>query len=495
MITANFPNYEILYNDDGKISTQDYVYIFSLVLFHSCVLMKDENFQKCCNNLDGRQQTLMVNFLKYMRKSCAKISKEMLRHAIKQVAKESSPPHFIELGSPLKTPTKLERSPPPKEYAEIKMREFKHLKTQLENERFERNLLEVEMKQSHEKIESLVKKCRDLGREVQCLRNDMFTEKNNENITPNVQREELMRAKLEKKIKSHEDTIEDLRAEIAELKECKEKFVKKATMIDQERRSLLVKLSEFDFSYKELQTELDAREEKIQYLEKSNNELLQILNETRASQSRDADSSSDFTCSTYHTMGNNSSGENLGSIIDLQLKEKESENSVLKDLLASANNTKDDLEVTITALQNTISNLRHDIQEQEESRKSVSSALNQKIDLLKEKLQSTIRLNEETQQRERALEDQLAREKKFNDKINSNTIIMKGKIKIAREQLSEAEKHYADAHGKLIAANQENEKLKTCHEQEKKNIKKTYEEKLEKLKQQMVSHFLNHILA
>lgn len=414
------------------------------------------------------------------------ITKELLRHAIKQVAQVFSPPPFMSLGSPLKTPTKLERSPPPKEYAEIKLRELKYLKTELENERFERNLLEVEMRQSHEKIDSLVKKCKDLGREVKALRNEMFSENNQENATPNVQqREEQLRARLEKKIKSQDETIQDLRTEIAELKECKEKFVKKATMIDKERRELLIKLSEFDYSFNELQMELGARDEKIQTLEKSNNELLQLLNDAR---SRDPDSSSDcleFTSSSHH----NSSGENLGCVIDLVLKDKESENSQLKDLLASVNTTKEDLEDTVTSLKNTISSLRHDVQEQEEAKKTISATLNEKVDLLKEKLMSVMRLNEETKQRESELEDQLEREKQFNDKINENLNIFKDKLKVERVLLNEAEKRHADV---LHAANQENEKLKVCLDEERINITKRYEEKLAEWKDMMVSFFNNY---
>lgn len=60
------------------------------------------------------------------------------------------------VGSPLRTP-KCSKSPltPNKEIFNDKMRELKMVKAQLENERYEKNMLEIEVKQNQDKAESL----------------------------------------------------------------------------------------------------------------------------------------------------------------------------------------------------------------------------------------------------------------------------------------------------------------------------------------------------
>lgn len=89
-----------------------------------------------------------------------RITKEFLRQAIKEACPMSSSPHlhFMNVGSPLRTP-KVKKSPstPNKEVFNEKIKELKMIKTQLENERYEKNMLEIEVKQNQEKSESLGK--------------------------------------------------------------------------------------------------------------------------------------------------------------------------------------------------------------------------------------------------------------------------------------------------------------------------------------------------
>lgn len=81
----------------------------------------------------------------------------MIKIAIRDAVPLPTPQiNFLQLGSPLSTP-KGNRSPatPNRELFNEKVRELKSVKTQLENERYEKSLLESEMKQNAEKIESL----------------------------------------------------------------------------------------------------------------------------------------------------------------------------------------------------------------------------------------------------------------------------------------------------------------------------------------------------
>ena len=72
-----------------------------------------------------------------------------------------SSPHlnFLSLGSPLRTP-KAKSTPtstPNKEVFNERMRELKMTKAQLENERYEKNMLEIEVKQNQDKAEIIGK--------------------------------------------------------------------------------------------------------------------------------------------------------------------------------------------------------------------------------------------------------------------------------------------------------------------------------------------------
>lgn len=68
--------------------------------------------------------------------------------------------HFMNVGSPLRTPKSNDKnqSTPNKEYFNEKMRELKMVKGQLENERYEKNMLEVECRQNQDKAEEFGEK-------------------------------------------------------------------------------------------------------------------------------------------------------------------------------------------------------------------------------------------------------------------------------------------------------------------------------------------------
>lgn len=484
----NFPDYEILMNETKTISIEDYIYIFSLFLYHSFVIKGNENLLKCCQKLSERNQLYIMRFIKYMkdeRDKDGKITKEMLRQGIKETASVGfSPPPFIALGSPLKTPTKLERSPPPKEQS----KELKHVKVQLENERFERNLLEVEVKQTQEKIESLVKKCRDLSREVQLLRNHQAAENNTENVDPNIHRVEHIKAKMEKEIRTRDDTICDLKIEISDLSQCKQSLLEKINMIEKERKELLSKLCDFDESMNALQSQITLKDEKILYLEQSNEELVQILSEYRQKSVKDISSDClEFSCSTYFTGMNSSGGENLGSIIDLQLKDKESEVTILKEQLESAKSEKEDLHQIIQELKSQIASLQQDNTDHEENLKSLKENLSRKIDILKDNLKEAMSNHHQSEKREKELEDLLEREKKFNVKVDEHNQKWEKKLTEERSKLTKLHEEYNDLQKEYQVVILQKEMLENQQAIKLRETTDAYERKLELAKQKMVS--------
>lgn len=153
---ANFPSFDIS-------QKTDYLFTVSLLLYNACVQRENEFFQKCCKQLDARQQSYIAKFFKFLKAALdrnATISRELIKEAIREAVPPPTTPqfNFLQLGSPLSTP-KACKSPstPNREMFNEKIRELKSIKTQLENERYEKSLLESEMKQNLDKIESLGK--------------------------------------------------------------------------------------------------------------------------------------------------------------------------------------------------------------------------------------------------------------------------------------------------------------------------------------------------
>lgn len=105
-----------------------------------------------------KHQTIVVNFFASIKQALEKnetLTKEIIRSSIKEAIPVSPAFKFI-CSSPLKTPDKTPLTPFKIFYHE-KTKELSKIKTMLENERYERNMLDVEVKQYEEKIELLGK--------------------------------------------------------------------------------------------------------------------------------------------------------------------------------------------------------------------------------------------------------------------------------------------------------------------------------------------------
>lgn len=144
------------FDDTNKVSPLDHMYIFSMILFHSCVKQTLVYFQKSCETLCNRHQVTIASFLGLMSKCTSnkeKLNKTTLRRVINEageyldiylfsltfndilVAPPNSPGlglPFLNMYSPIKTP-KMEKSPPTpsKIYHDEKMRELKFVKVNL----------------------------------------------------------------------------------------------------------------------------------------------------------------------------------------------------------------------------------------------------------------------------------------------------------------------------------------------------------------------------
>lgn len=153
-----FPSYEIVHDDAQNISSQEFIYVYSLLLFHSCVICANSFFQTCCGSLDPKHQEIVFKFfasLKQAQENKEPITKEVLRLSIKEAVMSSPRLKFVS-SSPIKTPDKSSATPS-KAFYYAKAKELQRSKAMLENERYERNMMEVELKQYEEKLQSLRK--------------------------------------------------------------------------------------------------------------------------------------------------------------------------------------------------------------------------------------------------------------------------------------------------------------------------------------------------
>ncbi|CAO1399270.1 unnamed protein product [Diamesa serratosioi] len=368
-IKDQLPDFEILYDDTGRISPLDFMYIISFLLYYSCVRQAHPYSQKCCSKLDQKHQLAIAKFfglLKTHFDNKDKINKTLIRQAIHQSAPLSpGVVPFLQIGSPIRTP-KANKSPPTptRQLFMEKTRELKTIKAQLDTERYERGCLEVQVKLNEEKILNMTQDRKKLNREIQELRSEHLS-KDTENSSPNkLVRDEQLKYRLGKEISERDEKILDLKCEVERLQELIQLSTNRMTFTEKEMLVLKERIKDLDASVDDLREQLEAKDEKIIYLQESNAELQTYINETRTSISRELNSSCeglDFS----NTIGFNStsSGENLGKcIIDLQLKEREVEIQNLKEVMDKITTEKNELEAAKIQLDEEMKSLQTTIE-------------------------------------------------------------------------------------------------------------------------------------
>ena len=154
--------FEASVTDDSNESftSDDKISIISLLLYYSCVVKVSQFFQECCKSLSTEDQSYIFTFFGVI-KQAYENNEPVTQHIIAQAIQKAVPasPQFKFLSSsPMKTPDKFSPSnTPAKRISHEKLMKLKFLKTQLENERYERNLVETELKESEEIIARLRK--------------------------------------------------------------------------------------------------------------------------------------------------------------------------------------------------------------------------------------------------------------------------------------------------------------------------------------------------
>ncbi|KAM7347652.1 mushroom body defect isoform 2-T2 [Cochliomyia hominivorax] len=366
-----YSSFELNFDDENCLSSADYIYVYSLLLHFCCVKHPETVFHEICQRLpDGAQQFIAAFFKELL--DTEPITKEALRHAIAEVANsQGTPPRlnesfssgitsvsvgglstasFSRCESPLKTPKRCagpQRISPstPKSYLlEERTRELYNLRAQLETERYEKGLLEVQIKQNEDKIQKLNHDHKRLLQQIQDLKNDILVNTASDGCANRDGEENQIQKRLLKELNQKEQEIIKLSDILRTLKE--EKALVEEKRIYAEKQIILCKnrIQELDFKVDELTEELEKKNGQIKYLTDSKMELEQFISETRSSSSGlnpDLNASVDCLDSSFLLKSNNTNGtnslsspENLGvSVVDVQLREKEHENQLLKEEL------------------------------------------------------------------------------------------------------------------------------------------------------------------
>ncbi|KAL9879413.1 rootletin isoform X2 [Glossina fuscipes] len=358
-----YPEFEVNRDDDNGLSSADYIYVYTLMLHFSCVKNPETFFHDICQKLPNSSQQSMALFFRELL-PVEKLNKENLRHAVAEVIASHTSPRSsdsisrsnggltpgasIKADSPLRTPKRnigTQRNSPltPKTHLlEERTRELFALRAQLDTERYEKGLLEIQIKQNEDKILKLNQDHKRLIQQIQELKIDvlMKTNENNSSVDREGDEHNQAQKRLLKEISQKDNEIiklsETLRATEGDkiLAEEKLTYNERQIAICGKRIELL------EFKINDLTEEIEKRDNTIKYLTDTKVELEQFIAETRAAASNasiEVDSSFSRT-SEVSSESTPIEPENLAvSVIDKQLREKEHENAQLREDLHMLN--------------------------------------------------------------------------------------------------------------------------------------------------------------
>ncbi|XP_067641582.1 GRIP and coiled-coil domain-containing protein 2 isoform X3 [Eurosta solidaginis] len=221
------------------------------------------------------------------------------------------------------------------------LRELGLDEAQLETERYEKGLLEVQIKQNEDKIKKLNQDHKKLQQTIQDLKNDILTQNTENSTTPNKDSEQMKR-RLCREVAQKEAEIAKLNEVLGNLMEEKSLVQEKLRFAEKQILVCMDRITELDFKVDELTADVEQKDYTIKCLTESKHELEQFINETRSTGNNN--SRSDYLDASFSPVtdasGSSTSPENLArSVVDVQLREKEHENAELREELHALKNS------------------------------------------------------------------------------------------------------------------------------------------------------------
>ncbi|XP_039959027.1 rootletin isoform X1 [Bactrocera tryoni] len=461
-----YADYTPLLDDENTISSTEYIYVYSLFLHFCCVKCPETNFHDICKRLSVNNQRNIAAFFNELI-DCQSINREKLRQAIAGTALRSnnspgtasdshsssnnstgttnnySSSSFPRLDSPCRpsryaagnSSPRIVPPTPKSAMLEERTRELYNLRAQLETERYEKGLLEVQIKQNEEKMKKLNQDHKKLQQTIQDLKNDILTQNTTESSSPKNKDGEQMKRRLCREVSQKETEIAKLNEVLGNLREEKNLVQEKLRHAEKQIMVCMNRITELDLKVDELTTELEQKEFTIQCLSENKLELEQFINETRSTGNN---SRPDYLDASFSppTDGSSSSPENLArSVVDVQLREKEHENSELRDelcMLRSNNKRLADLIRKFTTKHAQEFNIATRIGRAEEHKEiTPADCLNHLVDYV-EQLGSYYK---DEKGRVKALQGELQSKQRRNDELNRSLLEFEKEVGALKEQL------------------------------------------------------------
>ncbi|XP_053948707.1 uncharacterized protein LOC128857138 isoform X1 [Anastrepha ludens] len=498
-----YADYTPLLDAENTLNTTEYIYAYSLLLHFSCVKYPETNFHDICKRLSVNNQRYIAAFFNELL-DCQSISRDKLLYVIASTSLKCAntsggsgndshssgnnstgnnfnlpSSSYPRMSSPCRTSRNASGSssprmvpPTPKSaMLEERTRELYNLRAQLETERYEKGLLEVQIKQNEDKIRKLNQDHKKLQQTIQDLRNDILTQ-STESSSPSKDGEQMKR-RLCRELTLKEAEIANLTETLGNLNEEKSLVQEKLSFADKKIVVCMERIALLDFKVDELTAELEQKEQTIKYLNENKLELEQFINETRSAGNC---SRPDYLEASFSPItdasGSSTSPENLArSVVDVQLREKEHENAELREELDSLKNSNKrlaDLIRTYTlkhAQELNISTIVERITAKEQE--SIEFTPFERLDHLVEFVDHIGMLFKDEKGKAETLQADLQAKQRRNDELSRRLMEFEKEIAVLNKQLNnlnnmnmELEQGKKRMHEKLGRYEQENVKIK-----------------------------------
>ncbi|XP_023161287.2 early endosome antigen 1 isoform X3 [Drosophila hydei] len=389
-----YPNFKPLLESNGRIMTTDYIYVYTLLMHYTCVQSPNEYFHNICRNLPDITQQCIADFFQQTIKNpeltrnclretiasisdiaesnvadltpiqtksrgCTSFSSERNGCEVKSSELESNNkdsatidndatastnfatpiPVQRELTSLLEVSQNQAPSTPKTVLLEQRTRELLGLRAQLETERYEKAVLEDQILENEQLINSLSKENKVKKKQLAKLTASLEYENDECNYMQNSMPNEFenLKRQLLKEINNKDAMLAESKEEMQELKNKYDKLADKLKLSEKQMLVCMDKINDLELRLENATLLLTEKDDDIACLQRDKLELQQCLQEARAELHNGREvlnASSDLLETSQSTASMNTTPETLAcSVIDKQLREKELENVELRDQL------------------------------------------------------------------------------------------------------------------------------------------------------------------
>ncbi|KAJ6638168.1 hypothetical protein Bhyg_10901 [Pseudolycoriella hygida] len=323
---AHYKDFDpILYND-GKLCSDDYMYGYSLLMHFCCIKHPEIEMRSICQQMQEETQMVIKTFLENLLRV-----KLLNRETLKSVIESSAPAKisdYVLALSPIKAGD-MEVICPPTPRTKVLNEwssENRQLKAQVETERYEKTFLESQLKTKEEQINELNQERRKFLTEIHELKSTL-AEKNMEDISVNENTQlETLKRRLRKDISDKEEEIKDLQNQLNDLKAAKQHFADKFSYVQSEYKKSIEITHNLNVKLEELNEDNEKKLQHIKGLEITLKEYQKYFNESNSkgsSLNTSVDNLEDsYTLAMAMLNRSVSSPENLGKVVDIQLREQ-----------------------------------------------------------------------------------------------------------------------------------------------------------------------------